>query len=133
MITHHILPKLMENLILLPTQPLTCSKKLQKIIQYPTMVVPSLSDEAIRVAIIEAVTSYLEKEITLQTLIAITYRLNLFKGMRKHTPLSLKIDNALFAINKLSPYLNSQKENEEKINDVLIKKIEELMKKQDVS
>lgn len=103
-------------------------KQFEQILQYPAMVVPSLSNTDIIIETVEAVTAYLGREMTLQTLLAITFRLAHFKGLRTHTLLEQKVNNMLFTFNELSHYLNDQKENEEEINDIIIKTLDELMK-----
>ena len=98
--------------------------KLQLIISVPAMFVPSLSDESIRTAILDAITGYFDGDLNLEILLSITDSLALFKGMRERTPLSEAIDDVLFHINELYLYKESE---EEKINDVLIKALDKLM------
>lgn len=101
--------------------------KLQLIISVPAMFVPSLSDESIRVSILEVITGYFEGNLSFEILLSIMDSLALFKGMRERTQLNVAISDVLFKINELSQYKNLENDKET-INDILLKALDRLTK-----
>ncbi len=99
-------------------------KKFQEIIDYPGMVVPSMSEEEIRVSVLEAVLGYVEGDFPLETLTTITAKIQYFMGMRGAS--NTQIANALTKIISLSSHKSLHDNGNDFISNSLVEAIDEL-------
>ena len=103
-------------------------KKIQSIIAYPATIVPALSEETIRVTLIEAINAYIEGDLHLGTLIMLATKIERYMGIRKE--LDVKLNDALTKIIGLSIYLKNQDSMADTINDVLVNILNYFMDKE---
>lgn len=101
--------------------------KFQVILSYPAMIVPSLTEDDMKITILEAILAYLEDDLTLATLVSLATTIQQYMGMREKD--YNELHEGLAQITSLSQYLNTDKKSVlNKINETLVDALDSFSK-----
>src|SRR5437870_4457926 len=91
---------------------------LVNILHSPSNIVPALSDDEIFLIIVESIHAYVERDIDFETLVDVTTKIKLFRGIREDV--NEAINNALTKTISLSKYIDNHHNKKDTINIALI-------------
>ena len=97
---------------------------LVNVLQNPTNVVPSLSDNELYTVIVDSIRAYVDHEINLETFVDIVTKLKLFSGISESR--NEDINEALVELSSLADLLKEEKDNSAKIGNTLISALDKL-------
>ncbi len=91
---------------------------LANVLHSPSNIVPALSDNEIFLIIVESIHAYVEGDIDFETLVDVTTKIMLFRGIREEV--NDEINKALSKTISLSKYLSNHQNKKETINGTLV-------------